>query len=463
MKIQGQARTERKHSSSQYAALAILALVCCLSACGGSSSNNNPVPTISSLSPDHATFGGPGFTLTVNGSDFVSHSVVNWNGSARQTTFVNSGQLTASISAGDIAAAGNAQVTVSSPSPGGGTSSALVFAIIGAGPTINILSLSTADLLYDSIGTPNNWIYASVPANAAHGSAHTITAINPAAGTVLPSPIDVTDDPGRLALSDDGQFLYFGLNSAPSVRRLNLAVDPPVLDPAIISLGDPGWRVETLQVLQYQPNSIAVARKLSNPLPGNPRNAGVAIYDVPVGMRPITTPAGSSPNVIQLCTDPAVVFGLNVGDGPSPGFYVMDIDSNGVSAVNYSVELTGNDISLGVIPNSSPLVEKMFSTSGQVLQVLPNLPIIHNFSLTGLVKADTALGRVFYLVQNPPPSATTWTIHAFKIDDYSATGTADIPGVNGTPSSLIRWGSDGLAFRTDSGQVFLIRSSLVAP
>jgi len=293
MKIQGQARTERKHSSLRYAALAILALVWGLSACGGSSSgNNNPVPTISTLSPDHATFGGPGFTLTVNGSDFISSSKVNWNNSARQTTFVNSGQLTASISAGDIAAVGNAQITVSTPTPGGGTSSSLVFAIIGAGPNITILNLSTADLIYDAVNTPNNWIYASVPANAppGSGSAHTITAINPAAGTVMPSPIDVIDDPSRLAFADDGEFLYFGLNQAPSVRRLDLSSGTLVLDPAIISLGDPGLRVETLKVLQYAPNSIAVARKLSNPLPGNPRNAGVAIYDVGTGMRP-TTPS----------------------------------------------------------------------------------------------------------------------------------------------------------------------------
>ena len=176
-------------------------------------------------------------------------------------------------------------------------------------------------------------------------------------------------------------------------------------------------------------------------------------------MRPTTTDAHTSPNVIQLCTDPVVLFGLNAADGPNPGFYVMDVDNTGVISANYSPALMGNDISLGVI--ASPFVEKMFSTSGQVLQVLPDLPIIHTLSVTGLVKADTALGRVFYLVHN---SGTTWTIHAFKIDDtYAETGTADIPGVNGNPSSLIRWGSDGLAFRTDSNQVFLIRSSLVAP
>jgi len=44
----------------------------------------NPVPLISQpLVPDAMAPGGAGLTLTVNGTGFVSGSVVNWNGSAR--------------------------------------------------------------------------------------------------------------------------------------------------------------------------------------------------------------------------------------------------------------------------------------------------------------------------------------------------------------------------------------------
>jgi hypothetical protein len=65
----------------------------------------------------------------VNGTGFVAGSVVNWNGSPRTTTFVSSSQLTAAITAADVAAAGTGTVTVSSPSPGGGTSSAAFLGI----------------------------------------------------------------------------------------------------------------------------------------------------------------------------------------------------------------------------------------------------------------------------------------------------------------------------------------------
>ncbi len=44
----------------------------------------SPVPLISQpLFPDAMRPGGTGFTLTVDGTGFVSGSVVNWNGSAR--------------------------------------------------------------------------------------------------------------------------------------------------------------------------------------------------------------------------------------------------------------------------------------------------------------------------------------------------------------------------------------------
>ena len=89
----------------------------------------NPKPKLTTLSPSSATHGGPAFTLTVNGSNFVQGSVVNWNGSARTTSFVSATKVTAQITAQDIAKAGKAKVTVTNPTPGGGNSNALTFTI----------------------------------------------------------------------------------------------------------------------------------------------------------------------------------------------------------------------------------------------------------------------------------------------------------------------------------------------
>jgi len=94
---------------------------------------SNPTPFVNQpLAPESAKPGSSGFVLTVNGTGFVSASTVVWNGSARSTQFVSSSQLTATISASDVAKAAMASVTVVSPPPGGGSSNVVDFVIRNA-------------------------------------------------------------------------------------------------------------------------------------------------------------------------------------------------------------------------------------------------------------------------------------------------------------------------------------------
>ena len=104
----------------------------------------NPIPTLTALVPGSTSAGGGAFTLTVSGTNFVAGAVVQWNGATRTTTFVGSTQLTASISAGDIASGGTAQVTVVNPNPGGGPSNSLSFNINNAVPTLTSISPGNA-------------------------------------------------------------------------------------------------------------------------------------------------------------------------------------------------------------------------------------------------------------------------------------------------------------------------------
>src|ERR1700730_11176546 len=130
--------------------------VCCLAAivvisgfiagCSGLKppTSSNPVPTVASLSPSSAPAGSASFTLTVSGTNFVSLSTVHWNGSARPTTFVSNTQLQAQITNADIAANGTTTVTVSTPTPGGGTSSGVTFTVDNPSPTAASLNPSSA-------------------------------------------------------------------------------------------------------------------------------------------------------------------------------------------------------------------------------------------------------------------------------------------------------------------------------
>jgi len=96
----------------------------------------NSVPTINNpLVPGQKAPGAAAFTLTVNGTGFVSGATVYWNGNARTTTFVKSSQVTASITAADVATAGTANVTVGNPAPGGGMSNVAHFQVVKNGYT----------------------------------------------------------------------------------------------------------------------------------------------------------------------------------------------------------------------------------------------------------------------------------------------------------------------------------------
>jgi len=116
-------------------ALVILFLASALSS--RATATNNSVPYVEQrLVPTSAVTGGAAFTLTVNGTGFVSGATVEWNGSSRATTFVSNSQLSATISASDIAAAGTATITVLNPAPGGGTSNPVFFEV--SAPTTSV-------------------------------------------------------------------------------------------------------------------------------------------------------------------------------------------------------------------------------------------------------------------------------------------------------------------------------------
>ncbi len=90
----------------------------------------NPVPTTTSLIPDAVAHGGGAFLLTVNGTNFVDGSVVQWNGANRTTTWVSSTELVALILASDITTARTVSVHIFNPSPGGGTSNAQTLSVV---------------------------------------------------------------------------------------------------------------------------------------------------------------------------------------------------------------------------------------------------------------------------------------------------------------------------------------------
>ena len=182
---------------------------------GGGTSNaqtftcNNPMPAITlPLVPASAIAGGPAFTLTLNGSNFVTTSTVNWNGSGLPTAYVSSTQLTAQVPAADIASPGTASVTVFNPTPGGGTSSPATFtinpapAILASPASGSTLPCSSATFSWAaSTGVTNYWL--NIGTGTGGAAAKNLYSSGPTTATSL----TVTTLPSY------GQTIYATLNS----------------------------------------------------------------------------------------------------------------------------------------------------------------------------------------------------------------------------------------------------------
>src|SRR6202790_4478282 len=121
--------------------------------------------TLSYLSPQTANAGDPDRPIIANGGGFVTGAIILWNVGPNQvqlnTTFVSSTQLTATVPASDITAAGSVQVAVQIPgsavSGASGTSATTTTEVSnvvsfsvnptpGPAPTIASLSASTTSM-----------------------------------------------------------------------------------------------------------------------------------------------------------------------------------------------------------------------------------------------------------------------------------------------------------------------------
>jgi len=201
---------------------------------GGGTSNaqtftvNNLVPTTTSISPTTKTVYDSGFTLTVNGTNFVSTSVVKFDGSNRTTTYVSSTQLTATIPASDLTAAGTFLITVFNPTPGGGTSDAQTLTVNNPVPTTTSID-PTGKTVGDSefTMTVSGTLFISSSVVRFNGSDRTTTFVN---STTLTAAIPASD------IASEGTFPITVFNPTPGGGESNsqtftISVTPPTPNP----------------------------------------------------------------------------------------------------------------------------------------------------------------------------------------------------------------------------------------
>ena len=306
---------------------------------------------------------------------------------------------------------------------------------------VRIIALPTNDIVFNPA---DQTLYASIPGTAP-GIGNSIGRIDPYTGGIFGHTL-IGSDPAKLALSSDGSVLYTYLAGAFSVGKYDVASQTsagkfPVGQDSFYGL----FTASDLAVSPDDPNVVAVARQKQGV---SPPQHGVAVFNSGVQL-PLTGPGHSNGS-------DNLAFGGNgqtlFGTGSYSSLTTMSVTASGVTVVNTANFGSGSLKYAG---------GRIFTSSGHIIDAATQtlLGTIPNVATSAFVP-DVAVGRVYYLTQDDYNSAN-WTLRAFDVNTFTQVGSMPIANVSGTATSLVRWGTNGLAFRTSASQLFLVQSSLI--
>jgi hypothetical protein len=313
--------------------------------------------------------------------------------------------------------------------------------------SVRQLQIPTKDLIYNP---SNQRIYSSVPSSAGN-IGNSITTINPALGTIGAS-VFVGSEPNKLALSDDGQSLYVGLDGAAAVRQFNTASQTPGSQFFLDSRAFTGpFSARDIAVMPGNPQTVAVARS-------NFSDNSIAVYDSGVRRTNESNGAGTD---IEFSSSPSRLYATTSSFGNG-------IQRHLVNASGVTFESSG---SVGNGGKSIFANGLLYTANGSVIDPEPGI-LKGTFTGTGLqfnsiMTVDVPLGRAYYLTMQSTGSGPAVLLRVYDINTFVPIGEVTFPtlGFGSVPdgfSSLVRWGENGLAFRNQT-HVVLIQSSLVNP
>jgi hypothetical protein len=407
---------------------------------------------ITLLTPGSAIKAGAAFTLNVSGTNFAPSSLVQWNGTTRPTTFVSATALQAAITSADISTVGVAKVTVTT---NGSASAPYTFLVGNPGATdFAVISITQAaqDIVYDPL---NQVLYLSVKGTAATHP-NTISILDPTTASIT-SAQPAGSNPDVLAISDNSQFLYAGIDGASLVQRFTLpSLTPDVnypLGTAPLNLG-PFFALD-LQVAPGFPHTTAVSLAVTGLSPA--AVGGITVFDDTTA-RP-TVAKGFGPggggsalyDSIQWGQDDTTLLASNT-ETTGDDFYNLTVNSSGVTQNHDFPGTVGGRIHFDAGANL------VYEDNGHALNPSTGAPV-GNFNLFGRMIPDSTLNKAFFITGFS--GSPTWTITSLDLKVFTTISTITVGGIVGTPQHLIRWGQNGLAFITDGGQVFLIGGNFV--
>jgi hypothetical protein len=401
----------------------------------------NPVPVLDLLTSNGAVAGSSGFSMTVHGRDFVDGATINWNGQPRATQFVSRTRLRSAIPASDLATPAEVAITVTNPPPAGGTSAKHSISVRPlpsvAGTTVLRVPFTARDMIADPA---RGVLYASVP-GAQPVLGNQVVRIDPESGSVLDGTF-VGSDPGRLAMSDEGGFLYVGLDGAGAVRRVRLDGFVPELQWSLPA----GEIAGEIVVLATLPGTVAISRDRPTV---SPAYRGVTIYDNGVA-RPLSTPEHTGASQLVGLATPDRLYGYN---DLSTGFqfYTIAVTANGASNERETQGLIGR-----FRTDLVGAAGRVYGSDGSIVDAERH-ERVGSLTIGHAILPDPVTGRVYVLVNSG--------IDVFDMNTFASLGTIPVSGYEFAPPAdrvlpFVRWGADGLAF-LDRDELFIVRSPIV--
>ena len=241
--------------------------------------------------------------LTITGTNFTASSVVQFNGTPLVTGFTSTSQLTATIPAAQIASGGADRIVVVDAERHFQSVIVFVGATAGtgtAGTSFAFTSINQAanSLIFDPV---HQLFFISVPGSAS-SLGNTVTALD-LSGNVISSQF-AGSEPGALGVSDDGLFLYAGINGAGRAQRYAL----PSFSPDIsYSLGTPNQFGPTAALdLQVAPGAAHTAAFATGSISASFVQSGVVDLSTTQPSEPTAPlrrlPQSSGEPATQLCS-----------------------------------------------------------------------------------------------------------------------------------------------------------------
>lgn len=399
--------------------------------------NPSTSPTLTSINPSKAAVGSPAITMTLTGSNFAAGAVAKWSGQSLATTVVSDTQITAQVPASLMTAVGQFPITVQNTASS--ASNPLPFYV-----GINIFFGEVNDLVWDPA---RKLLYVSEPGSSSKNP-NSVVAIDPV--TLVQKATfsaGAGAEPNRLALSDDGKYVYVGLDGKGTVQRLLL---PGLTADITITLGsDPqlgNYHALDLQVAPGAPKTIAVSKGASNSI--IIAQGGIAIYDDAVQRPTVVTPTTQPQNVLidtlQWGTDATAIYAAN-NENASGDFYQLAVNASGVTLVSDSVNFFP-------VPNSRIHFDRgnamLYGDDGLAVNPVAATQV-GNFVSSGAMVPDSGIGNAYFVGQPTSQNGTVgYLVQSFNITAFTPVSTLSLYNVQGVPQHMIRWGTDGLAFNT---------------